>query len=134
MNTWAPILQMLIFYDRGPKDGIERINLSMTDTFGLYDKPWAGTRFEEQWKLLGQIIQERDPERIGINIGRINWAGGGLTHNLYNQLTEAIPQAYVGRLVSAEQACNRWLMTLSEEELELYPHIIRIAQTKFHLI
>lgn len=53
MNTWAPILQMLIFYDRGPKDGIQRINLSMTDTFGLYDKPWAGTRFEGTMEIIG---------------------------------------------------------------------------------
>ena len=30
MNTWTPILQMLIFFDRGADQGIERINLSMT--------------------------------------------------------------------------------------------------------
>ena len=103
MSAWAPILQMLIFFDRGPQDGIERINLSMTDTLDLYHRPWSGTRFEQQWALLGQIIQERDPQRIGINTGRINWAAGGLTHNLYNQLIGAIPEACVGRLVSAEQ-------------------------------
>lgn len=30
MDTWCPILQMLIFYDNGNE--IERINLSFTDT------------------------------------------------------------------------------------------------------
>jgi len=40
MDTWCPILQMLVFYDRGPGEGVERINLSFTDTKDLYDQPW----------------------------------------------------------------------------------------------
>jgi hypothetical protein len=44
LDTWAPILQMLIFYDRGLEKGVERINLSMTDLGDLYDRilvlPW----------------------------------------------------------------------------------------------
>lgn len=127
LNTWTPILQMLIFYDRGEHDGIEKINLSMTDTSDLYDKPWTGKHHEEQWRLLSEIIQERDPKRIGINIGSINWAAGGLTYNLYQQLKKAIPQQYVERLVSAERACTRWLMTLSSQELEIYPSIVALA-------
>ena len=127
MNTWTPILQMLVFFDRGEPEGIERINLSMTDTFDFYQTPWSGRRFEEQWQLLVKLIEERDPKRIGINTGKINWAAGGLTHNLYQQLTSTLPSQYVARLVSAEAACERWLMTLSESELEFYPHLASIA-------
>ena len=127
MNTWTPILQMLIFWDRGPDEGIERINLSMTDTGQVYQKPWSGRRFEEQWLLLAKLIQERDPRRIGINIGEVNWAAGGLTYNLYRQLTRALPDGFERRLVSAEAACVRWLMTLSDTELEIYPHLVALA-------
>ena len=38
MDTWCPILQILIFYDREDA-GIEKINLSFTDTKDLYDMP-----------------------------------------------------------------------------------------------
>lgn len=127
INTWTPILQMLIFYDRGEHGRIEKINLSMTDTGNLYDKPWMGKHHEEQWRLLSEIIQERDPKRIGINIGNVIWAAGGLTYNLYQQLINAIPKIYVERLVSAERACTRWLMTLSELELEIYPSVVSLA-------
>jgi len=72
-------------------------------------------------------VQERKPHRIGINIGSVAWAAGGLTHNLYTQLQRALPQEYVNRLVSAEAACTRWLMTLSEEELGIYPYVVSIA-------
>lgn len=126
LDTWAPILQMFIFCDRGPEKGVERINLSMTDTGDLYDRPWRGTRHEEQWAQLTGILEERHPERIGINIGRVNWAAGGLTYNLYQQLMEAAP-SIAGKLVSAEKACEYWLMTLTAEELELFGHVARIA-------
>jgi hypothetical protein len=127
MNTWTPILQMLIFFDRGPERGVERINLSMTDTGDLYDRPWAGRRREEQWPLLAQIVAERQPRRIGLNIGQVNWAAGGLTYNLHQQLVSALPAEYAGRLVSAEAACERWLMTLCKTELQIYPHLAAIA-------
>jgi len=39
MDTWWPILQILIFHDRGPSAGVERINLSMVDTKDLYERP-----------------------------------------------------------------------------------------------
>jgi Metallopeptidase family M24 len=126
LDTWAPILQILIFFDRGEGKGIERINLSMTDLGDLYDRPWRGTYHEEQWRLLRGIIEERHPERIGANIGRISWAAGGLTHNLYGQLIEAVP-SLSGMLVSAEKACEHWLMSLIPEELWIYHHVARIA-------
>jgi len=126
LDTWAPILQMLIFYDRGGDEGVERINLSMTDTSDLYDRPWKGVHYEEQWTQLREIIEARHPERVGINIGRVNWAAGGLTYNLYQQLVEAVP-AITGKLVSAEKACEYWLMTLTPEELEIFNHVARIA-------
>ncbi len=127
MDTWAPIFQMLIFHDRGEAAGVERINLSMTNTGGLYEKPWTGVNHEEQWPLLRRIIEERDPRRIGINTGSIQWAAGGLTHNLYTQLVAALPSAYVDRLVSAEPLVTRWLATLSDEEIVLYQHVAAIA-------
>jgi len=99
MDTWCPILQMLVFYDRGKEQGIEGINISMTDTHDLYYMPWSGRRHHsEQWDLLCNIIKDRDPKRIGINTGSTQWVAGGLTLNLYNQLLEHIPDKYIDRL------------------------------------
>ena len=128
VDTWCPILQMLVFHDRGPEAGVERINVSMTDTKGLYETPWPGRRHHsEQWTLLRGIVEERDPERIGINVGSVQWAAGGLTHNLYNQLVAALPRRYVDRLVSAEACATRWLATLTDEEVALYEHVAGVA-------
>ena len=61
VRTWAPILQILVFYDRGGNTGIERINLSMTDLGNLYAKPWNGRYHTEQFPLLAEIIAAREP-------------------------------------------------------------------------
>lgn len=128
VRTWAPILQMLIFCDRGPGQPVERLNLSMTDLGDLYEKVWHGRYHTEQWPLLARIIQARNPQRIGINIGEVQWAAGGLTYNLYQQLVRALPEGYAERLVSAEVACVHWLTTLDSDELHFYPHIVRATK------
>ncbi|MDI7274500.1 MAG: M24 family metallopeptidase [Anaerolineae bacterium] len=128
MDTWCPILQMLVFYDRGPEQGVERINISGTETRGLYDWPYRGQIESEQWPLLRQIVEERNPRRIGINTGSIQWAAGGLTHNLYTQLSQQLPAPYLERLTSAEPLVTRWLATLTDEELLLYDHVVHVAR------
>jgi len=127
MDTWCPILQMLVFFDRGGDRGVERINISGTNTHDLYDRPYRGQLEREQWPLLRRIIQERDPKTIGVNIGSIQWAAGGLTHNLYTQLVEQLPPGYAARLTSAEPLATRWLATLSGDEVALYEHVVRVA-------
>ena len=127
MDTWCPILQMLIFYDRGRQEGVECINISGTNTHDFYDRPYKGQLQEEQWPLLRKIIEDRDPKRIGINIGGVQWAAGGLTHNLYEQLVEVLPPKYVARLASAEPLATRWLATLTDDEIELYEHVVNVA-------
>jgi Xaa-Pro aminopeptidase len=128
MDPWRPILQMLVFFDRGPQLGVERINLSMTNMQGLYDTPWQGRDHCEQWAMLRQIVEQRDPKRIGINIGRVQWAASGLTHNLYQQLVETLPPAYVDRLASAEPMVVHWASVLSDDEIELYEHVADVAK------
>lgn len=124
-DSWCPILQMLIFHDTGER--VDRINLSMTNTGSLYDRPWQGRDHDEQWPLLAQIIGERDPTRIGINTGRVQWAAGGLTHNLYAQLVQALPPEYAARLESAETLVTHWAATLTPREIELYEHVVAVA-------
>jgi Xaa-Pro aminopeptidase len=128
MDTWCPILQILVFYDRGGAAGIERINLSGTNTHDLYDRPYRGQLEREQWPLFRQIIRDRDPRRIGINIGSTEWAAGGLTHNLYTQLVEQLPPGYAGRLASAEPLVVRWLATLTDEDIAIYEHVVQVAR------
>jgi Xaa-Pro aminopeptidase len=126
MDTWCPILQMLVFVAR-PDGTVEGVNLCGTNTHDLYRHPYTGQIESEQWPLLQQLVAEHKPQRIGINIGTVAWAGGGLTYNLYQQLLAHLPAPYHERLVSAEPAATLLLSTLTEDELGMYEHVVQVA-------
>lgn len=128
MDCWSPILQMLIFVDEG--DGkIKKYNVSGTDTKDLYERPYIGQLEEKQWPVLLDLVSKRDPKTIGVNIGTVKWSGSGLTYNLYRQLKERLPRKYSERLVSAEKAAARWGATLTNREIDLFRHVIKIAHS-----
>ncbi len=126
MDCWSPILQMLIFVDEG-NGKVKRYNVSGTDTKDLYERPYIGQLEEEQWPILLDLVEKRDPKKIGINIGTVKWCAGGLTHNLYQQLKSKLPDKYSERLVSAEKAAVRWGATLTKREIDIYRHVVKIA-------
>jgi Xaa-Pro aminopeptidase len=123
-ENWNPITQILVFFDRGPEKGLERLNVSRTNTQGLYKNVWDVAAWdtkkkESQWDCLGRIVRERNPKRIGINEGEVQWAAGGLTVVLKKRLVEAVGPTYAARLQSAEPLATLWSETLLDEEIDL---------------
>ena len=117
---------MLVFFDRGPQEGIERLTVSRYGLGGFYQSVWSGGSSEDQWQRLAEVIDERAPRRIGVNLSR-DWAfGDGLTAGLHAQLQEHLGGRH--QLTSAEALCVRWLETRTSLELETYPHIVGIAR------
>jgi Xaa-Pro aminopeptidase len=119
---------MLIFHDLGPEEGVERLTVSRYPFGDLYEAAWQGGSLDEQWLRLGELIAERDPQKIGINVSR-DWPfGDGLTAALRDRLMEVLSSKLKKRVVSAEQLAVRWLETRSPLELEAYPHIVALAR------
>lgn len=126
MDTWSPILSMLAFVKDG--SSVRRYNICGTNTKDLYERLYEGQLEEKQWPQLVDLLQARDPRTIGINIGSVAWAGGGLTHFLYRTLLEKIPEKYHDRLVSAEAAAVLWAGTLTETEKTLFARVSELGQ------
>jgi hypothetical protein len=126
MDTWCPILQMLVFFRR-PDGSVERINLSRTKMHDLYDVPYTVQMPDFQWGWLREVIEARDPKRIAINQAEVAWVGDGLSASLKEKLIETLPEKYVERLEPGEVLCRRWAETLTERELELYPHVVSVT-------
>jgi hypothetical protein len=133
-GNWCPITQILVFYDRGPDRGVERLNVSRTDTQGLFTNVWDAAAWdaqkkESQWDCLGRVVRERAPKKIGINEGEVQWAAGGLTAVLKKRLVEAIGPQYAARLVSAEPLITLWGETLLEEEVEVIERAAALSRS-----
>jgi Xaa-Pro aminopeptidase len=133
-ENWCPITQIVVLFDRGPEKGVERINVSRTDTQGLFENAWDAAAWdkdkkESQWDCLGRIVRERDPKRIGIDTGEVQWAAGGLTSVLKGRLETAIGPRHAARLHPAEPLATLWLETLGDEELEIMERAAAVSRS-----
>ena len=118
---------MLVFH-RNDDGSFERLTVNRYPLGEPYESAWEGGSLDEQWQALADLIAERDPERIGINVSDTWPEADGLTHGLHRKLTDALPEGLGDRLVPAEALVVRWLETRSEGELAVYPHVVSIAR------
>ncbi|WP_428235260.1 M24 family metallopeptidase [Gracilimonas sp.] len=127
--TWLAARRrtILVMHDLGPGKGVETLAVARYDVGDVFKKAWDKEKEPNQWKRLKEIIEERDPERIGINISEIWGHADGMVVTDYEEMKEAIGKKYTDRLVSAEKLAVRWLETRTEKEMQVYPQIVRIA-------
>lgn len=92
-----------------------------------FKSAWDKEKQPDQWQRLVELIKQRDPKKIGINISETYGLADGLNATELSLLKEKLPKIYRERLVSAEPLAIGWLETRSQSELELYPHIVAIA-------
>ncbi len=118
---------ILVAYDRGAQDGLEFLAVARYDVGTVFKRAWTPEEQPDQWKRLAEIIAERDPERIGINVSSLFATADGLTHTEHADLVAALDDTYVDRLVSAEMLGAEWLETRSAKEMAVYPQIVSIA-------
>ena len=123
-NLYARRRTILLFHRK--EDGsVERLSVSRYGFGDYFEGVWDPEE-NEQYECLAQAIKERDPEKIGVNVG-VHWAfGDGLTHSEHTLLVDALGPLS-SRLVTAEPLCIRWLETRIPEELETYPMLCELT-------
>ncbi len=117
---------MLVFTRNG--DTVERFSVSRYPIGELYPTKWQGGTKEEQWQRLAQLVRERNPQRIGINVSKDWPLADGLSAGLHQQLVKSLGDD-ASKLVSAESLVVRWFETRTQLELAVYPQIVGIARS-----
>ena len=125
-SLYASRLQILVFFDRGGTQGVERFSANLRRMGTWYTSVWDPTK-TDQWTGLAQAIKARNPKVIGINESEMDNYGDGLTASLKASLVAAIGPEYAKRLKSAERLAVRLLERRTPEELEIYPQIVATA-------
>jgi Xaa-Pro aminopeptidase len=99
-----------VFFDRGPEMGVERLALGGGSMGGLYEAYRAQIETEregvqaelwgaQQWQLLAQVIAERDPQKIAVNISHEHNFSDGLTAGEWEQMEAALSPELLARVV-----------------------------------
>lgn len=127
--TWLAARRrtVLLFHDRGPEQGVERLAVARYDVGRFFRKAWDVEAQPDQWAALAELVAARDPRRIAVNVSPDFALADGLSSSQHAALLAALGDELSARVVSAENLAIGWLETRIPAELEVYPQLGRIA-------
>jgi len=126
--TFAARRTTLLAFHRKSDGSVDRLVVNRYPLGAPYTSAWSGGDLDAQWRALGELIRDRDPKRIGINVSRSWPLADGLSKGLHERLLEVLPEGFADRLVSAEDLVVRWTETRIGPEKAIYPHIVALAR------
>lgn len=127
-----------VFHDRGAQLGVSRIALGGNAQGGLYElrrptqqvegggrpvEPWG----PDQWWMLKQLLEERQPRTVAINVSRVFAFADGLTHGEYEGMVEALGPEWASRLKPSGGLPVDLLAWRSEDEARFFAEENRLA-------
>ncbi len=119
---------ILVFFDPGDDQPFERLAVARYN-IGFFETQWFVDEEPDQWKRLGEVIAERNPTKIGINISDNFSHADGLSHTDYRNLMNSLNEELKVRVVSAENLSVGWLETRTQQEIDVYRQVSRIAHS-----
>ncbi len=127
--TWMAARRrtMLVFFDPVGDAAVERFAVSRYAVGEHFESAWNKEEQPDQWARLAELVRERDPQRIAVNVSETFALADGLSHAEHGALRTALGEELAGRLVSGELLSIGWLETRTPSEMELYPTLGRIA-------
>lgn len=118
---------ILLFYDPGEGQPVERLTVSRYGLGDLFKSAWSPDQEPDQWRQLGKLIAARQPRRIAVNSSALTQFGDGLTLSQYEGLVAALPPELRDRIVKTDGLAVGWLETRTASEMKVYPQIVRLA-------
>ena len=128
-STWQTARRrtILLIHDPGEDQPLETLAVARYAVGNTFIKAWDKELHGDQWKRLAELIEERDPNKIGINYSDTFALADGVTHTEYDLFIKSLKEKYRNKVVSAENLAVGWLETRSETEIMIYQQICRIA-------
>lgn len=130
-TTWMAARRrtILVFFDRGPDQGVERLAVARYNIGDFFPSAWQPEKQPDQWQRLAEIVRERNPDKIAVNFSETFALADGISHSEFAAFRRVLPQHLAGRIVSGERLAIGWLERRLPDEMEVYPTICRIAHT-----
>ena len=127
--TWLSARRRTILVLFKPKgaDQVERFAVARYPVTDLFAKAWDKDAQPNQWQGLVDLIAEKKPQKIGINISEHFALADGINTTEHQMLMQALPESMAKRVVSAENLAIAWLETRSKMELAVYPSIVKMG-------
>ena len=118
---------ILVMYNPGNGEDIETMAVARYDVGTVFEKSWDKEKQPDQWLGLKEIIEERQPSKIGLNMSDYYGQADGITHSEYQAFYNSLSKKYRSRIVSAEKLAVGWIETRTQSEMDIYQQIVKIA-------
>lgn len=128
-SSWLSARRRTIMVFNRDKDtnSLEKIAIARYSVGKLLKGEWDIDVFPDQWEALMNIIEEKQPESIGLNYSKDFALADGLVKTEYEKFMDVLPKKHHSKVQSAEELSIAWLETRSDKELEIYPMICNMG-------
>lgn len=126
-STWLSARRRTIMVYNRSEIGIDKIAIARYSVGRLLKGEWNVDVYPNQWEALANIIEEKDPQTIGLNYSTSFALADGLVKTEYEEFLDHIPHQFRDRIVSAERLAVAWLETRSEQEIQLYSTLCKMG-------
>ncbi|MEK6154240.1 M24 family metallopeptidase [Flavobacteriaceae bacterium 3-367] len=129
--TWlnARRRTILLFYRDRAKNTIEKLAVARYDVGENISSAWDKEKQPDQWKRLIQLIEERKPEKIGLNFSDDFNIADGLDKTDYEAFMRYLPKPYHAKVTTAEQLAVRWIETRTPREMVIYNKLVSLTHS-----
>ena len=118
---------ILLFYRNKNKNTIEKLAVARYNVGENIASAWDKEKEPDQWKRLIQLIEERNPKKIGLNFSKDHNIADGLDKTDYDEFMKALPKKYHANVASAEQLAVGWIETRTPREMVIYNQLVDIT-------
>lgn len=127
--TWLSARRrtILVFYNNPAKKQYEKLAIARYNVGSTIQSAWNVQQFPDQWDALMDIINTRQPQKIGINLSKDFGHADGLVVTDHAQFLSKLPAAYKNNIVSAAGLAVNWLETRTQREMQIYPQLVAIT-------
>lgn len=125
-STWISARRrtILVFYNDPQKKQFEKLAIARYNVGEHIKASWDLQKFPNQWDQLIDIIQQRNPQKIGVNMSKDFGHSDGMVVTEYNSFFEKLPKSFRSKVISAEKLAVAWLETRTEKEMQIYPQLV----------
>ena len=127
--TWLNARRRTILafhYDKKSKE-LEKVAIARYSFGKNIPSIWNKEEEPNQMKALAKFIEEKNPEKIGLNFSDHFALADGIVKTDYELFLDNLPSKLSKRVVSAEELAIRWIETRTEKEMIIYDQLVEIT-------
>ena len=127
--TWLNARRRTIlafYYDKKSKN-LEKVAIARYSFGKNIPSIWNKEEEPNQMKALAKFIEEKNPEKIGLNFSDHFALADGIVKTDYELFLDNLPSKLSKRVVSAQELAIRWIETRTEKEMIIYDQLVEIT-------